>query len=217
MNSFLGAISLALAIALVAVLLVITFPSEFWHVKFTDVLLVAATIALVGSTIALWLSAERSTRITERAYVKMSHVSPGAMFDTAKLSVQVQIKNGGRTPAQVTDLLLKFTTSPLPIRPDYTKEEGAPASQEWYLRAGDKVFVTVSFDVTPQDVQAVRGGRLPLFVFGYVDYEDVFGVRHRRATLAFTNEPVTSGGTILCLSPAEPTTTTKSSPGGSEL
>jgi hypothetical protein len=52
-NSFLWSLCIALAIALVAVLMELGFPSEFWNIKITDVLLVAATVALVGSTIAL--------------------------------------------------------------------------------------------------------------------------------------------------------------------
>jgi hypothetical protein len=54
-NSFLWSLCLALAIALGVVLTVLGFPSEFWNIKITDVLLVVATVALVGSTIGLWL------------------------------------------------------------------------------------------------------------------------------------------------------------------
>jgi membrane protein YdbS with pleckstrin-like domain len=86
-KSLLGALCVALAIALAAVLWAKS-PSEFWHANITDVLLFVATVALVGATVALWRSAQRSTEITERGYVKMSHTPPGAVFDTTTVKLE---------------------------------------------------------------------------------------------------------------------------------
>ena len=175
MKSLLGALCIALAIALVIVLWVTT-SSEFWHVNITGVLLFVATVALVGSTIALWLSAERSTQTTERAYVKMSHTPPGAIFEPAKLKVEVQIKNAGRTPASLKDLLLRHVVmdagEDLPPQPNYGATE--PETKEAFLAARDKIYVSRSFDMTTDEVEAVRRGSRRLVIYGYVDYVDVF-------------------------------------------
>jgi hypothetical protein len=181
-NSFLGALCTALAITLVVVLLVITFPSEFWHVKITDVLLFAATVALVGSTIALWLSAQRSTEITERAYVNLSHTSPGAKFEAPGFSLQVQVKNAGRTPASIIDLLLKYAVvepgEALPAVPDYSTTE-PHETQELFIASGEPVFVGRTFAMTDEQVRRVKDGSLGLYVYGYVDYLDVFNKAHK--------------------------------------
>ena len=53
MDSFLLALCIALGIALATVLATIAFPAHFWEVKIGEIALIGATVALVGSTIAL--------------------------------------------------------------------------------------------------------------------------------------------------------------------
>jgi hypothetical protein len=187
-KSLLWAICIALVIALA--MCVWPKPSDFWRFTITDVLMVIATVALVGATIALWLSAKRSTEITERGYVKISHTAPGIVFDAASSKLEVQIKNAGRTPASVIDLLLKQVilnaNEELPLVPDYSALE--PEPKEAFLAAGDKVFVSRSFDLKHSELEAVRSGAARLFLFGYVDYVDVFN-KHHRAGYARSYEP----------------------------
>ncbi len=65
-------------------------------------------------------------RVVERAYVKISHKEPGLVFTEARTSVQVtvEVKNWGRTPAQVSEVLLKIQSlaaeESLPSPPDYS-------------------------------------------------------------------------------------------------
>ena len=44
---------------------------------------------------------------------------------------------------------------------------------------GDHFFFHWDDTVTPADLEDIRAGRKFLYVFGYVDYRDLFGVRHR--------------------------------------
>ena len=46
-------------------------------------------------------------RQVERAYVKMSHKAPGILFGSDwRVDISVDVKNFGRTPARITDVLL---------------------------------------------------------------------------------------------------------------
>jgi hypothetical protein len=106
LDLFLLALCIALGIALATVLATIAFPAHFWEVKIGEIALIGA-VALVGSTIALWWETKRSSEVTERAYVNLSHVAPGVVFLAPGIGLQIQIKNAGRTPAAVTNFLLK--------------------------------------------------------------------------------------------------------------
>lgn len=48
------------------------------------------------------------TRVIERAYVKLSHEPPGVRFERMDMTIHIKlrVKNFGRTPAYVTDVIL---------------------------------------------------------------------------------------------------------------
>lgn len=167
--------------------------------------LAAGTIAIAAFTYTLWRSTERlwrageqqialaqstaettrqaldHTRTAERAYVKMSHVAPGLVFETdGTVRVTVQTKNFGRTPANVTDVILTpFVLRPgmtLPERPPYQGTQGH-LSAGAFLMTNDRVLTYATFQLP--DFQQVLLGQLPLYLFGYVDYVDAFGQRQR--------------------------------------
>lgn len=140
------------------------------------ILMTKATSAAKKSADAAKTSAE-AVMLSERAYVKMSHMEPGVMFidDITVITAKVLVKleNCGRTPASITDVHLRISriafADQLPETPDY----------------GDSIPIGCPF-LVPGDfvnVPTVRGvgddQRRRIVVFGYVDYIDVFGVRHR--------------------------------------
>jgi hypothetical protein len=172
--------------------------ASFWHwvhaneapllVVFTFALFVV-TALLVRYTKKLWRSTkdlvertEGSTRIIERAYVKISHrTPPGLLVDLRDhtIFVRFEVKNFGKTPAEVTDIfvgpkiLLKDESLPYP--PTY----GSGKAQRFVLAPGEPFKYTNSeafkMDIEPE----VRSGAKKLYVLGYVDYIDKFGEHHR--------------------------------------
>ena len=112
----------------------------------------------------------------------MSHTPPGVIWGPTGLTVTIQVRNAGKTPAVLTGLLLKtFLLEPndqLPPRPDYSTND-PPEPQEGFLAAEDKIFVTRTFHLADGDVEAVRSGLLTLYLLGYVDYVDFFEKPHR--------------------------------------
>jgi hypothetical protein len=111
----------------------------------------------------------------------MSHMPPGLVFTTdGRVSVTIRVQNFGRTPATVTDVnVTPFalrTNLPLPLTPTYRGTHVFPSTRA-FLVADDHIFTTQSFPLP--EFQQVMVGQLRLYLFGYVDYVDAFGQRHR--------------------------------------
>lgn len=115
--------------------------------------------------------------VVQRAYVDLSHASPGLELDPSPL-VKIGIKNHGNTPATVTayNITLVNAIGPLPAVPDYderlTERVGAVVNPK----------ETIYDDARPHRL----GGALDMgtqnmkvWVIGYVDYIDKFKARHR--------------------------------------
>jgi len=125
-------------------------------------------------------------KLSERAYVQMSHAAPGLIFSAAveRAFVKVEVKNFGHTPAEVTDVVLKLDALPgaqlLPDKPNYERE-GPRARVRGFIVYGGHFFHDESFP-TRTDVDYRTGLRLGverLWLYGYVDYIDQFGQRRR--------------------------------------
>jgi len=161
----------------------------------------AFTGTLWWSTRQLWKAGERQialakltseatqtvlgqTRVIERAYVKLSHEPPGVGFERMDMTIHVKlrVKNFGRTPAQVTDVILRpvilAPAERLPAVLSYRGTEVYPATRA-FLVADDKIFTHVVFPLSEREYEGVWARQLSLHVIGFVDYIDAFGVRHR--------------------------------------
>jgi len=121
-----------------------------------------------------------------RAYVKLSHNQPGLTFETDRgvFRVTIQVKNFGRTPARITNVLINSrvlsTSDPLSDTPDYTKDSATYEGLSAFLVAGDEAFLSMAFSgVASESLRAVELKMKKLLLNGYVDYIDQFGQRHR--------------------------------------
>jgi hypothetical protein len=147
------------------------------------VLVGLGTLAIAAFTWRLWIATAslwHHARAVERAYVKMSHLPPGVVFqESGKAKVTIQVNNRGRTPAYVTDVRLSPVVlprgQPLPQRPRYTAPDGQSAQA--FLTSTDHIFIDMEFTVS--DLAAILGGTKTLYFVGYVDYVDAFKGRHR--------------------------------------
>ena len=120
----------------------------------------------------------------ERAYVTMSHNAPGIFIsEDRRVEISVDVKNFGRTPARITDVLLSTMiierNQTLPSRPIYT----LPANKVLptaFLVAGDNFNAAAPLLILAEtQFNNIKTGELQLFVVGYVDYIDQFQGRHR--------------------------------------
>lgn len=147
------------------------------------------TVALASSTKRLWketmkasnaaLKTAQNMEAAERAYVKMSHRSPGVHLEEGKnwFSVIVEVRNEGRTPARITDVVLTTRFRPydeaLPVKPEYIfihREEGPVHA---FLVTREHFMYERTFPMRGSDFADAKSGANKLWMLGYVDYIDV--------------------------------------------
>jgi hypothetical protein len=152
----------------------------FWLMVFTGVL----TGLAVLQALMLWRTVENG-RVSERAYIKMSHTPPGVTFNNSgSFTVQMQIVNYGKTPAEIIDAhicphVLKISEM-LPAEPDYQRHKGLPSPLRAFLVANDKFFFRPKrVSIAPAEITAIKAGLSNFYLIGYVDYRDKFGATHR--------------------------------------
>ena len=164
-----------------------------WSDRHYEIISAVAGIFVAAFTfilIGIGRRADKHFRVSERAYVKMSHITPPRDYalnwtrgGTGWFSVSVQIKNFGQTPARVTDVMLthrilledEVMPRPIPYRDtsDTIRETGA------YLVRDDAFMRIAGYEISNDQRQIVDAGDAILLFYGYVDYIDQFGQRHR--------------------------------------
>jgi len=147
-----------------------------------------AGVAVAAFTLVLALIGRRANehfRVTERAYVKVSPIEPGIRWDgsnSGRFEITFRIKNFGSTPAKVTDVIsnaiaapkdMIFDELPPSVRHDFAKETKA------FLVKDDEFYQHPHNAIDDAERPEVEAGDKRLIVYGYVDYVDQFGVRHR--------------------------------------
>jgi hypothetical protein len=145
--------------------------------------------------------------LAERAYVAISHETPGIEISEYvylrpneeedkerrerwhDVKLRFGIKNHGNTPASVTDVsMAHFVDSPGNIPPPPV---GPGTGEHLFLVKGDKAVDARHFQL--RDVQINQLSlTLRLWILGYVDYIDAFGVRRRAGYGRFYDPSVDS-------------------------
>jgi len=172
------------ALTLLATLFIAAFTGTLWWSTRQLWKAGEQQIALAKQTSEATQKMLGQTRAIERAYVKLSHEPPGVRFERMDMTIHVKlrVKNFGRTPAHVTDVILTpvilASGERLPATLSYRGTEVYPATRA-FLVADDKIFTHIVFPLTEREYEGVWAGQLSLHVIGFVDYIDAFGVRHR--------------------------------------
>src|SRR5262249_53150359 len=145
----------------------------------------AANTALAQANAAL--AQANATMLAERAYVKISHPAPGIkqLDISGNIWFTIAVKNYGRTPARVTDVVVKPVVvphgDPLPKNPDYygvaIKLPSRPLRA--FLVTGEEFFDSRFYSISTNEVIKVKDLASDLYMIGFVDYIDQFGQRYR--------------------------------------
>ena len=163
--------------------------SADWWIAGATIVLALITAALAFFTYRLWQSTKalveesgRTARTELRAYVKMSHVSPGVTFSGGAVRTTTEIKNYGSTPANISDVSLAYKIVPLGASlsptPEYEETPGHNVPKAFLVK-GENFFATTAIEIGAHQVASVQASECALLAIGYVDYRDQFGVRHR--------------------------------------
>ncbi len=165
-------------------------------------LLVVVTGVLAAFTYGLWSETQRTLTVTQRPYIKISHLSPGLASNPNlhRYKVQIKIENIGQTPARITYAeFWKWTllaTETLPADPPYTPHE---EREEAFLYRNDLFWWQKVFEVSDEDFTDIESGKKILCVYGYVDYLDQFWQRHRAGYARYYHPEGTPKGDNLAL------------------
>lgn len=156
-----------------------TVPADNWIACFTAL----TTLIFLGQLFAM-RRANQHFRVTERAYVKLSHESPGILWqgNSGKFRVSLRITNFGRTPARVTDVVTNFFLCDPTMKIDElppSVQHGFSKETKAFLVTQDYFFQHIEMSITPTEQQQVVNAAQKLIFYGYADYVDQFGVRHR--------------------------------------
>jgi hypothetical protein len=128
------------------------------------------------------LKEAESITAAERAYVKLSHLPPGMIFNNGYCGARIRVKNFGRTPARVTGVVMSILIRDLEdtsLPPPLTVAGNVTRPFRAFLVANDEFSFTESRHVGHEATEQLIQGLKRLFLFGYVDYIDQFGQRHR--------------------------------------
>ncbi len=142
------------------------------------------------------LATANSVVASERAYVPMSHASPGIRINSERgfFEITVKVENCGRTPASVTnvelDVSLRAYEDLLPQEFQCRPTEHHPNG---FLVPGGYFFYQRTFPLRGNDLSDTTSGMRKLWVFGYVDYIDTFKTRHRASYVRTYNPHVDDG------------------------
>jgi hypothetical protein len=114
------------------------------------------TIVLVG----VGRKADHHFQVVERAYVKMSHRSPGIIWEhpiNGTFSVIVRVQNFGSTPADITDVLLNYDVldaDVIPQAPNYNRGRDPQEITNAFLVKNDEF--SRRFSLLPRGWQSRR-------------------------------------------------------------
>lgn len=172
----------------------------------STVVMAAVTIALgvfTWQSIKLSGKAQDSTLAIARGYTALSHKPPGLfcldLLDGSAepsrvaphlgLVVKMQVKNHGQTPAtvlteHVTLHIGEMLPPSLPILKIAPGDIGYSlfAPGEYMLMAGESSHsqhILSHRGLNEEEFRSIQTGQLKMWVLGYVEYVDVFGVRRR--------------------------------------
>lgn len=135
------------------------------------------------------LEAATANKLSTRAYVRISSCPPGIDFLTKKLppyielAANLEIKNYGETPAHITDIVIQAKLSEvdklLPCPPDYSGAKRYPCSEAFLVRGASIFYKFFDDTMSPETITYIKEEKVILNLYGYVDYTDAFGKRHR--------------------------------------
>lgn len=164
--------------------------TEFWspffgyRLKVTDTLLVLFTAMVFGATWLLWRAtdklvtgAEDTARRQLRAYVGIEKLESEWGRPQGDLVTTVRVKNSGQTPAY--NVVLRNTVALVSTVGPRTFEEppeNARRPMSTLAAGGATEMLPKTNELTDRDCAAIRSGIMNLYLYGRIDYTDVFKI-----------------------------------------
>lgn len=122
-------------------------------------------------------------RLDQRAWIGPNHMAIREMHAPDPIVAEVTISNSGKTPAIKTNVVYVLHSSDKTLNiNEYAKhpiEPAPPAKPLLTLFPGTSLLLIPQTGTTDEaGIQSVANGRKYLYLFGRVEYYDVFNVKH---------------------------------------
>lgn len=141
-----------------------------------DLFLVLFTGGLLWTSIKQWQATKQGFQAVQRAFVFTKGIQIGRSLDANRAFLMIPIENTGTTPATHVTVIAnrRFTKYPLPDDFDFPDARGGPPG----LLAPKEVGAGPVLVTTQRCIDLVHSDKLRLFVWGRINYADVFQVQH---------------------------------------
>jgi hypothetical protein len=184
--------------------------TEFWppflglRLKITDSLLAAFTFGLLiftgllwRSTDKLWIASEKQLVTIQRAFVFPREIDAQATFNRltgeyVRCRISKRWENSGTTPAVNVAMRENVGVFAGDIPENFSFPDHPDNPTETIVLAPKGDILGRGLFIPPNDIHSTMRGETRLFIWGWVEYDDVFEGSRRHRT-EFCNELITDG------------------------
>jgi hypothetical protein len=142
--------------------------------------------AIIGTGLLVWTLIE--TRDTARRQLRAYLVFNEVVYNHEKKDFKIQVEwvNSGQTPALHADAFAtwKLTSEPLPDDFDFPDTEPRDDDGPATIGPNKSIMGTSSEYLLPETILEIARGQRRFYVWGAVEYTDIFNVRRRTETAA---------------------------------
>ena len=161
--------------------------ANWWIVRLTGAVALF-TLGLIAVGVFQWRTYKATlaaNKVVERAYVDISHQSrPGLRFlpvpdsSDRKPYISTEIKNHGKTPADLVAILMRLVVAPTPpAKPVYGEDRKELRA---VVMPGESLQTPWPFQAISDALHnSIQTGQMTVWVIGYIDYRDRFRTLHR--------------------------------------
>lgn len=146
------------------------------NVFFTLVLAICAISAdkIYNQQLAVYKNQLNVQKLDQRAWVTVFDIQV-EKTPSGKTYFKVLYKNTGKTPALEVNACIAYTSYFHEI-PDFDKE---PSNSSGQMSPGGTFNTsTISKPLSVRDINRIKNGQIPLYIFGTIWYKDIYDVHH---------------------------------------
>ena len=152
-----------------------------------------ASLAITSKSADAALLSAQNMQAADRAYIKMSHMRPGLIFNEPLADVMygtvrtgdvmIEVSNIGKTPARITAFVMTYFTlsqgEPLPPLPPYDRGRTERPEVRTTMYGTDAMSPNFKMNLSIDEFTTIHARTSRLYLLIYADYIDQFEVRHR--------------------------------------
>jgi hypothetical protein len=123
-------------------------------------------------------------RLDQRAWVGIESLENSTFQEEKPATVELLVRNTGKTPAKNFRIIGAFGTGPAGAKPDFEKDlKWKKEYSVGLLMPNGTNRLPIQLKSVPvltkEKIEEIKDHKFMVFVFGWITYDDVFGISHR--------------------------------------